>query len=86
MITSWETIGIRGDKVTADLIIWRRYRRQAPGILEAMLDANPDLARAHRYGPFLPIGLVIQVPIDGDIIRGAPAYGQAISLYPPGIT
>lgn len=83
MIASWETVIVQGERITADLLIWRRYRREAPGMLEAMLDANPDLARVHKFGPFLPIGLTVLIPIDRDILSGRPPFGASISLYGP---
>lgn len=82
-INSWETVIVRGDRVTADLLVWRRYRREAPGIVEQMMDGNPDIARAHRFGPFLPVGMEVRIPIDRDVLSGTPAFGKAISLYPP---
>jgi len=83
VIASFETVLIQAEDVTADLLIWRRYRRPAPGMLEAMLDANPNLARVHKYGPFLPVGLQVRIPIDPDILSGSPAFGTAIGLYGP---
>lgn len=72
MISQYELYRVEGDFITAYTLIWRRYRRYAPGILEAMLDVNPQLAVAHRTSPFLPVGLYVRVPIDLDILAGKP--------------
>jgi len=71
-ITSYEILTVKGDHVTADLIVWRRYRVRAPGIVEAMLDANPHLARIHRLGPFIPVGTQVRIPIDAELIAKGP--------------
>jgi phage tail protein X len=81
VITSYEYAEVRGERVTADIIVWRRYRKPAPGIVEAMLDANPVLAKVHKFGPFLPVGLVVRIPIDQDIMAGLPVEQRAITLY-----
>jgi phage tail protein X len=55
-----ETYVVEGE-VMLDNIIWRRYRRQTPGLLERTLDINPGLA---ALGPFIPHGTVILLPIE----------------------
>ncbi len=37
---------------TVDAICWREYGRSS-GVVEKVLEANPDIA---AYGPFLPMG------------------------------
>jgi phage tail protein X len=69
-ITGFELWQVTTDYVTADLIIWKRYRRKAPGMVEIMLDANPQLAFAHRTTPFIPVGTFLRVPIDPTLILG----------------
>lgn len=81
MISSYDYVEVQGEKITADLLVWRRYKRLAPGILEAMLDANPILSKVHVFGPFLPIGLVVRIPIDTDILRGMPSTQHTVTLY-----
>lgn len=71
-ISGWELYRITGDFVTADIVVWRRYKRRAPGIVEALLDGNPQLARIHRYTPFIPAGTYVRIPIDPDLILGKP--------------
>jgi phage tail protein X len=47
--------------VMLDNLIWRRYRRQTPGLAEKTLALNPGLA---AFGPFIPNGTVIMLPIE----------------------
>jgi phage tail protein X len=80
-ITSYEYLTVQGDFITADLLVWRRYKVPSYGIVEAMLDRNPHLARIHRNGPFLPVGTQVRIPIDPDILRGTPRALKTITLY-----
>lgn len=80
-ITAYEFVTVSGDFVTADLIVWRRYRTPSPGIVEALLDANPHLAPLHRESPFIPVNTQIAVPIDLDILKGRPGPRETITLY-----
>lgn len=43
---------------TVDAICWREYGRSS-GVVEKVLEANPDIA---VYGPFLPIGTEVFLP------------------------
>ncbi|MCT8999226.1 tail protein X [Chelativorans intermedius] len=56
-----ETITVQDDQMTLDLLLWRRFRRQIPGIVERTLKMNPGLA---DLGIFLPLGTKVIVPID----------------------
>lgn len=69
-ITSYELAEVVQDGVTADLIVWWRYKTIATGIVEAMLDYNPQLAVIHRNGPQLPVGTLVMIPIDQTILSG----------------
>lgn len=69
-IESYELYEVTGEGVTADLIVWQRYKQPAPGIVEAMLDYNPQISVIHRTTPFLPPGLYVMVPIDPTMILG----------------
>jgi len=80
-VTGFELYQVSGEGVTADLLVWRRYRRPAPGILEIMLDANPQLAYVHRYTPFLPVGLYVRLPIDPDLLAGKPPVSATSNLW-----
>jgi phage tail protein X len=57
----YETYVTEGDGIPLDLIVWRRYRRQTPGLVEAILDMNYGLA---DQGPLLARGTTIKIPID----------------------
>jgi phage tail protein X len=80
-IVGYELYTVATEYVTADLIIWKRYRRKAVGIVEAMLDANPQLAYVHRRTPFIPVGTIIRVPIDPALILGKPQQLPQNSLW-----
>jgi phage tail protein X len=80
-ITSWERVRIRGENIAPDLLIWRRYKRPAPGMLEAFLSANPQVETALSEGPYLPVGVVVAIPIDLDILNGQPQQQNSIRLY-----
>ena len=56
-----ETFVVEQDFTMLDNIIWRRYRRRTPGLVEKTLDLNPGLS---DLGPYLPIGTVIRIPLD----------------------
>lgn len=71
-VTSWELIQVQSEFVTADLIIWLRFMNRAPGMVELMIDANPQLAFVHQTTPFIPVGTYVRVPIDSDLVAGKP--------------
>lgn len=80
-ITGYEVAVVQGDLVTVSLLVWRRYRRPAPGIVEHMLDVNPELARVHAASPFIPPGTQVIIPIDPDIMNSEPRVGPTVMLY-----
>lgn len=80
-VTGFELIQITSDFVTADLIIWKRYRNRAPGMVELMLDANPQLAFVHRVTPFIPVGVYVRVPIDPTLMLGKPPLLPSDNLW-----
>lgn len=55
-----EQITVEGDGLTVSLLVWRRFRRPMPGLVEKILDRNPGLAGA---GPILPPGTVLDIPV-----------------------
>lgn len=83
-IQSYELVTISGEFITVDLLIWRRYRVRAPGIVEATMDCNPHLALLHKESPFLPIGTQVRIPIDPGILSGAPQKRQTVQLWGTG--
>lgn len=78
---TYEEVRIRGEGVAPDLLIWRRYKRPAPGIREKFLDMNPHIHEALAAGPFLPVGAVVRIPIDLDILTGAPGTRKVVRLW-----
>ena len=55
-----ETVTIEGELLTVSLIVWRRFKRPMPGLVEAIHDLNPGLA---DLGSWLPVGTVFAMPI-----------------------
>jgi len=80
-VTSYDLVTVGSDNVTADLILWRRYRNRAPKMLERLLDDNPHLAKCHRYSPFLPVGTQVRIPIDYEILSGMPQVKSTVVLW-----
>lgn len=54
-----ETITIRGEGITLDLLLWRRYGVRGQALVEAALRLNPGLA---ALGPVLPLGIAVKIP------------------------
>ena len=80
-VTSYDLVTVSSDRITVDLIVWRRYRNRAPGVVEQLLDDNPHLAKAHRYSPFLPVGTQVRIPINYEILQGAPQVKATVVLW-----
>lgn len=81
MVEGFELITVAGDFITADTLVWRRYRQKSLGILEQLLDANPHLSIIHRETPFLPVGTIVRMPIDSDTLTGKPQPIEFIRIY-----
>jgi phage tail protein X len=79
--TSYELWTVGTDFVTADLLAWKRYRNFAPGVVEALLAANPQLAYVHRYTPFIPAGTVVRIPINPSLMAGKPQAPTKTSIW-----
>lgn len=80
-VTSYDLVTVGSDYTPADLILWRRYRNRAPGMIERLLDDNPHLAKAHRWSPFLPVGTQVRIPIDYEILTGSPQPVNTVVLW-----
>lgn len=61
MSNSIEAYVVEGDNIVIDNILWRRFRRQTPGLVEKTLDLNPGLA---GMGAFIPHGTLVLLPIE----------------------
>jgi phage tail protein X len=72
-----ETLTVIAEQTTLDLLLWRRYRREVPGLIEDTLRRNPGLA---KIGLFLPVGMTIDVQTPAPEPRGRTAV-QVVSLY-----
>ena len=48
-----EQVTVEGEFITVSLIVWRRFKRPMPGLVEQILDRNPGLG---DLGPYLPVG------------------------------
>ena len=55
-----ETVTVEGDGLTVSVIVWRRFKRSMPGLVEAIYDLNPGLA---DLGQTLPVGTNFVMPI-----------------------
>ena len=55
-----ERVPVEGEFITVPLIVWRRFKRPMPGLVEQILDRNPGLA---ELGPFLPVGTIFDMPV-----------------------
>ncbi len=59
----FQTIVVSGDGITLPLLIWRRFLKPMPGLLEDTLDRNPGLA---DLGPVLPVGTSVTIKIPSE--------------------
>lgn len=61
MPVSWihETIIVRGEGITLDLILWRRHGVRGQALVADTLSINPGLA---ALGPFIPPGTSAIIP------------------------
>ena len=55
-----ETLTVVGDGLTLPALVWRRFRKPMPGIVEAVYQMNAGLA---DLGPILPVGVSVKIPI-----------------------
>lgn len=72
-----EKLVVMAEYTTIDLLLWRRFHREVPGLVEDTLRRNPGLA---RIGVFLPVGMSIDVQTPAQEPRGHTAV-QVVSLY-----
>ncbi len=55
-----ETVTVEGLFITVSLIVWRRFRRPMPGLVEEIYALNPGLGDP---GPYLAEGTVFSMPV-----------------------
>ncbi len=70
-----EKIVIRGEGITLDLLLWRRFGRIGQSLVEATHAINPGLA---ALGVFLPLGTSVVLP---EPPRASPYRAQPVSLF-----
>lgn len=80
-VDSYDLVTVESDKMTVDLITWRRYRNVNPGAVEQLLDDNPHLAELSRYSPFIPPTVQVRIPLNYDILKGRPEQKVLKRLY-----
>jgi len=54
-----ETVTIKGEGITLDLLLWRRHGRAGQDLLDKAFALNPGLA---AKGYFLPLGTAVILP------------------------
>lgn len=64
-----ETVTVEGDGLTIATLVWRRFKRPMPGLVEAIYDLNPGLA---DLGQTLPVGtsfdMLIPIPREQQVL------------------
>ena len=55
-----ETVTVEGDGLTVATLVWRRFKRPMPGLVEVIYDQNPGLS---DLGQTLPVGTSFEMPI-----------------------
>ncbi len=55
-----EPVTVEGEFITVSLIVWRRFRRPMPGLVEQIHDINPGLG---DLGPYLLVGTRFDMPV-----------------------
>ncbi|HEV7251438.1 MAG TPA: tail protein X [Shinella sp.] len=72
-----ETITVRGEGITVDLLLWRKYGVRSRSVVEATFALNPGLA---ALGPILPLGTLVTL---ADLPAAATKVDErlAISLF-----
>ena len=54
-----ETVVVRGEKITADLLLWRAYGVEGRALVVDLLAANPGLS---AIGEIIPQGTEVIIP------------------------
>ena len=70
-----EPVTVEGEFITVSLIVWRRFRRPMPGLVEQTYDMKPGLG---ELGAFLPVGATFDMPVP---VPREPAILDPIRLW-----
>jgi phage tail protein X len=73
-----ERIRVTADFSTLSLMIWRRFQRPMPGLVEDTLGRNPGLADLPLY---LPVGTEFDLKIEAARTNEQADIQEAISLW-----
>lgn len=77
---TYEVVRIEGENIEPAKLIWRRYKRPAPGIHELFLALNPHLAPHLGTSAYLPVGEIVRIPLDHRLLSGRPPPVKQIRL------
>ncbi len=61
-IIAYEAVKVEGEGIVLDLILWRRFRRPMPDLLEQLL-AIPENQHLADVPAVLPVGTLVTIPI-----------------------
>ncbi|MEO0980729.1 MAG: tail protein X [Pseudomonadota bacterium] len=68
-----ETVTVRGDNLTLDLLLWRRHGVRGVEVVEQTMALNPGLTSA-----YLPVGAVVDLP---DLPVQEPDTAPVVTLF-----
>ena len=71
------TLTVAAERTTLDLLLWRKFRREVPGLVEDTLRRNPGLA---RLGAMLLVGISVKVAVPDSEPKGRSAV-PVVKLY-----
>lgn len=71
-----KTVTIKGEGITADLLLFRTYGVSGQALVEEFYDINPGVA---ALGPVLPLGTVVTIPDQPAVT--SPAVAQPVTLF-----
>ena len=60
-VEQMEKITITGEGMTLSKLVWNRFHEPKPGLVEWIMDVNPNIA---KHGEYLPVGLSVMMPIE----------------------
>jgi len=73
--TTIESHTVDVDYMTLSTVVWSRFKKRMPGMVERIYAENPALA---NLGPILPRGTVVRIPVD---VSTEPEEVAVVSLW-----